>query len=115
MDAMRNAVEQLRRIEQRRTDAYLAAFGGAGDDPDDPSIIAAVKQNRLAFLQIAPGLLESYQDDARPRPGETSEAARQRHMMAVLEFTSLVNGVIHAAWENWRQDFEVRMQAGVGG
>ncbi|WP_336794381.1 hypothetical protein [Gordonia malaquae] len=110
-----DAVTRLRQIEEARANAFYDAFGSAGDDPEDPSIICAVQRNRVAFLQVAPALLESFQSDAARRPSDSDDQARRRHQMALLGFNSLVNGVIHAAQEAWRVDFADRLTMSTGG
>lgn len=110
-----DAVARLRRIEEARTKAFYSAFGSAGDDPEDPSVIAAFQQDRLAFLQISPALISAFQADARRRAGDDDAAAQRRHQMALLGFNSLVNGVVHAARESWRSDFAERLNLLTGG
>lgn len=109
-----NAVAHLRRIEDARATAYFTAMGTAGDHPEYPSVIAAVQQERVAFLQIDQSIIDGFKEEARPRPGDDTAAALHRHQVALLGFNSLVNGVVHAAQQSWRDDYARLLSIGVG-
>lgn len=112
-----NAVAQIRFRDHAVKNALLEATGFAADDPesDAPEVMALWKGGRLVALQIEQSLIDEYRERTLPVEGESSDRHRQRAMEAMMEFNTLVNGVILGARLKWLQDVGERIPEGLGG
>ena len=99
LQTMVDTAASVRRSETRIHEAYLEAMGVAGDNPEHPSVLAVVQQNRLTKFEMHESVLDYYRN--MPRTAERDPN---------VELAIYINVIIRGAFEDWHQDLQQRLR-----
>nr|WP_296774135.1 hypothetical protein [Rhodococcus sp. (in: high G+C Gram-positive bacteria)] len=104
-----DAGAKIRAIETSLHNAYEEARGVQFDDNDNPSVAAIVVKNRLAVFECDKSVIDHYAHLAAQQKADPVGTADQAP--ALLEFNTLINGVILAAMQDFQNDLNARIGA----